>query len=112
MQQPYNVVFGRGSSSSNSTTSRLTAPTTLRLDALFCTALYKVIRLPLFSILQDFYKVIALLYYFFSLRVVARSTAFTLRFLSARFFIATYSTFASNAIFFLYSIATTLRSQL
>jgi hypothetical protein len=112
MQQPHNVVFSRDSSSGNSTTLQLAAPTILRLGTLFCTALYKIIYLLLFSISQDFYKITALLYCFFSSRAVARSIAFTLRFLSIRFFIATRSTFASNAIFFLYSIATALRSRL
>jgi hypothetical protein len=110
MRRPRDVIFGRGSSSGDGTTSRLTAPTTPHLGALFCTALCKVIYLPLFSILRDFCKVIALLYCFFSLRAVARSTAFTLCFLSARFFAAVCSAFASNTIFFLYSIAAALRS--
>jgi hypothetical protein len=112
MRRPRNVVFGRGSGSSNGTTSRLAAPTTPRLGALFCTALRKVIRLPLFSVSRDFYKVAALLCCFFSLRAAARSAAFALRSLSARFFAAARSAFASNAIFFLYSIAAALKSRL
>jgi hypothetical protein len=50
MRRPRDVVFSRGSGSSNSITLRLTAPIILRLGALFYTALYKVIRLSLFSI--------------------------------------------------------------
>jgi hypothetical protein len=112
MRRPRDVVFSRGSGSSNSTTLRLAAPIILYLGALFYIALYKVIHLPLFSISRDFYKVIALLYCFFSSRAAARSIAFALHFLSTRSFAAARSAFTSNAIFFLYSIAAALRSQL
>jgi hypothetical protein len=111
MRQPCDVVFSGGSSSSNSTTSPRTAPTILRLGTLFCTALCKAARLLLFSVSQDFYKVTALRCYFLRARAATRYTALTLRSSTTRALAILRSSFASSAIFFLYSIAAALRSQ-
>jgi lauroyl/myristoyl acyltransferase len=111
MQQPRNVVFGGGSSSSNSTTLLRAAPTTLRLDALFYTALCKAACLPLFSVSRDFYKVAALRCCFLRARAATRYAALALRSSAARALAILCSSFASSAMFFLYSIAAALRSQ-
>jgi hypothetical protein len=109
MRRPRDVVFSRGSSSGNSTTLLRIAPTTLRLGALFCTALCKAAYLPLFSILRDFYKVAASRCCFLRARAVTRCVALALRSSTARALAILRSSFASSAMFFLYSVAVALR---
>jgi hypothetical protein len=109
MRRPRDVVFSRGSGSGDSITSLRAAPITLRLGALFYTALRKAARLPLFSISRDFYKVIASRCCFLRARAVTRYAALTLRSSATRALAILRSSFASSAMFFLYSIAVALR---
>jgi hypothetical protein len=111
MRRPYDVVFGGGSGSGDSTTLLRAAPTTLRLGALFCTALCEAARLPLFSVSRDFYKVAASRCCFLRARAATRCAALALRSSAARALAILRSSFASSAMFFLYSVATALRSR-
>jgi hypothetical protein len=111
MRRPRDVVFGRGSGSSDGTTSLRAAPTIPRLGALFCTALRKAARLPLFSVSRDFYKVTASRCCFLRAHAATRYIALALRSSAARALAILRSSFASSAIFFLYSVAVALRSR-
>jgi hypothetical protein len=109
MRRPRDVVFSGGSGSSDSITLLRAAPTTLRLGALFYTALRKAARLLLFSVLRDFCKVAASRCCFLRARAATRYAALALRSSTTRALAILRSFFASSTIFFLYSIAAALR---
>jgi hypothetical protein len=111
MRRPRDVVFSRGSSSSNSTTLPRAAPTTPRLGALFCIALREAACLPLFSVSRDFCKVAASRCCFLRARAATHYIALALRSSAARALAILRSSFASSAMFFLYSVAAALRSR-
>jgi hypothetical protein len=111
MRRPRDVVFSGGSGSGDGTTLPRAAPTTPRLGALFYTALREAARLPLFSVLRDFYEVAASRCCFLRARAATRCVALALRSSAARALAILRSSFASSAMFFLYSIAAALRSR-